>query len=68
MIARYAALVLAMQLAICIPTTAQSHLEPERGILNQPEWEWSYAKRLREVLLRDAGSYHLAARGLPPFV
>src|SRR5947209_8520661 len=60
MIARYGTLVLAAQLAFCLSASAQEHLEPEEVILNKPEWEWKYAKRLREVLLKDAAHYHLA--------
>jgi hypothetical protein len=29
-------------------------------MLNQPEWCWNYAKRLREVLLEGAADYHVA--------
>jgi hypothetical protein len=58
--ARYATLVLATQFSLCLTASAQDHLEPEKGILNQPEWQWKYAQRLREVLLKDAAGYHLA--------
>jgi hypothetical protein len=60
MITRYGTLILAAQLTFCLSASAQDHLEPEEGILNQPEWQWDYAKRLRDVLLKDAASYHLA--------
>lgn len=60
MIARYATLLLAAQFALCLTASAQDHLEPEEGTLNQPEWRWDYARKLREVLLKDAGNYHLA--------
>jgi hypothetical protein len=61
MITRFGALILAGQLAFCLPTApAQDHLEPEDGVLNQTEREWDYAKNLREALLKDAGRYHLA--------
>jgi hypothetical protein len=38
----------------------QDHLEPERGILNTPDFGWDYSKRLREVLLKNAANHHLA--------
>jgi hypothetical protein len=60
MSARYAALLLATQFTLCLTASAQDHLEPEQGVLNQPEWEWNQAQRLREVLLKDAANYHLA--------
>lgn len=60
MIARYAAVVLAMQFIPGPFASAQDHLEPEAGILNAPGFVWDDAKRLREVLLKDAASYHLA--------
>jgi len=60
MTARYATLVLVTQFTLCLIASAQDHLEPEQGILNQPEWQWSYAQRLRQVLLKDAADYHLA--------
>jgi hypothetical protein len=58
--ARYAALVLLTQFTVCLNASAQNHLEPERGLLNQPEGQWSYAQRLREAILKDAAGYHLA--------
>jgi hypothetical protein len=58
--ARLATLVLATQFTLCLTASAQDHLEPERGILNQAEWQWNYSLKLREVLLKDAGGYHLA--------
>jgi hypothetical protein len=60
MITRCGTLILAAQLGFCLSASAQDHLEPEKGILNQPHWEWEYAKNLREVLLKDAARYHLA--------
>jgi hypothetical protein len=60
MTARTATLVLVAQLTLCLTASAQDHLEPEQAILNEPEWQWSYAQRLREVLLKDAARYHLA--------
>jgi hypothetical protein len=60
MTARYATLVLATVFTLCLTASAQDHLEPAKGILNQPEWEWSHAQRIREVLLKDAADYHLA--------
>jgi hypothetical protein len=60
MIARYAVLVLATQLISCHTTSAQDHLVPEEGILNRSEASWSHAKVIREVLLKDAATYHLA--------
>src|ERR1700722_8498605 len=60
MIARYAVLVVAMQLILGPSASAQDHLEPEAGILNTPVFHWDYSKRLRDVLLKDASSYHLA--------
>ncbi len=58
--ARYAVVVLAMQLIPGPSTSAQDHLAPEAGILNTPSFHWDYSKRLRDVLLKDAASYHLA--------
>jgi hypothetical protein len=60
MTARYATLILAFQFTLCPGASAQDHLEPEEGILNQPQWAWDYGQRLREVLLKDAGGLHLA--------
>jgi hypothetical protein len=59
MAARDASLILAALFTLCLTASAQDHLEPERGMLNQPEWQWESAQRLREVLLKDAASYHL---------
>ena len=60
MTARYAILILAAQFTLGLTASAQEHLEPEEGMLNQPEWECDYGHRLREVLLKDAASEHLA--------
>lgn len=60
MMTRYGTLILAAQLILGVSASAQDHLEPEEGILNQPAWRWDYAERLREVLLKDAAFYHLA--------
>jgi hypothetical protein len=60
MITRHVTLILAAQLTFCLSASAQDHLEPEQAVLNQPEWQWDYAKRLREVLLKDGATYHLA--------
>lgn len=60
MITRYGAFILAAQLTFGLSASAQDHLEPEEGILNQRESQLEYAKRLREVLLKDAAGYHLA--------
>lgn len=60
MTTRYATLVLATQFALCLTASAQDHLEPEEGTLNQPQWRWNYAQRIREVLLKDAADYHVA--------
>lgn len=60
MIARYGTLVLTAHLIACLSASAQDHLEPEEGILNQADEQWAYATRLREVLLKDAATYHLA--------
>jgi hypothetical protein len=57
---RSAMIVPAMILAFGLSAPAQDHLEPEDGVLNQPDWSWDYSKKLREVLLKDAASYHLA--------
>jgi hypothetical protein len=68
MTARYATLILAVQSTLCLTASAQEHLEPEQGLLNQPGWQWDYAQRLREVLLKDAAGYHLARMAcLPAF-
>src|SRR5689334_10917659 len=60
MTARYATWILAAQFTLCLTAPAQDHLEPEEGLLSQPEWRWDYGQRLREVLLKDAAPYHLA--------
>jgi hypothetical protein len=60
MIARYVVVVLAMPLVSGPSASAQDHLEPEAGNLNTPDYAWDYSKRLRDVLLKDAASYHLA--------
>src|SRR5262245_54564919 len=60
MTARYVTLILAAQVTLCLTASAQDHLEPEQGMLNQPGWEWDYAQRLREVLLKDAAREHVA--------
>lgn len=60
MISRFGTLIVAAHLTFCLPASAQDHLEPEQVIFNQPEWMWNYAKCVREVLLKDASSYHVA--------
>jgi hypothetical protein len=60
MFIRYGTLVLVAQLTLGFSASAQDHLEPEEGTLNQQEWQWDYTKRLREVLLKEAASFHLA--------
>ena len=57
---RYATLFLALHLTFCLAVSAQEHLEPEQGMLNQPKIFWDYGQRLREVLMKDASLYHLA--------
>ncbi len=47
---------------------AQDHLDPESGVVNAPDYRWDYAKKIRQVLLKDAAPYHLAAMAcLPSF-
>jgi hypothetical protein len=41
-------------------TFAQDHLVPEAGILNAADYRWSYSKKLRTVLLREATPYFTA--------
>jgi hypothetical protein len=60
MTARYATLILAAQFTSYLSASAQDHLEPERGMLNQSRIQWDYGQRLREVLMKDASLYHLA--------
>jgi hypothetical protein len=57
---RNAIVILAMPWIPGPSASAQDHLEPEAGILNTPDSHWDYAKRLRDILLKDAASYHLA--------
>ena len=38
--------------------TAQDHLEPETGLFAAPEWQFAYARNLREILLKDAPPDH----------
>src|SRR3954451_8646535 len=65
---RCAVALLAILTTSFLDASAQDHLEPERGILNTSELHWDYWKRLREVLLKDAESYHLARMAcLPAF-
>ncbi|AGA28456.1 hypothetical protein [Singulisphaera acidiphila] len=60
MIARFAVVILASQWIACLCASAQSHLEPENGILNATDSTWNSSKRIREVLLKEATYYHLA--------
>ena len=60
MTTRYGTIILAAQLTFGLAASAQEHLEPEEGILNQRESRLDYAMRLREVLLKDAANHHLA--------
>jgi hypothetical protein len=60
MIARYAALILASPFLLGLSARAQDHLEPEQGTLNQREFLRNYDQRLREVLLKDPGDWHVA--------
>ena len=60
MTARYSTLILATQFMFCLSASAQDHLEPEQGMLNQSKTRWDYGQRLREVLMKDASLYHLA--------
>jgi hypothetical protein len=60
MTARYASLILAAQFTLGLTASAQDHLEPEKGMLNQSRIGWDYGQRLREVLMKDASRYHLA--------
>lgn len=60
MIARFVVVVLTVQLISGPSASAQDHLEPESGILNAPGSTWDFSKRLRDVLLKNAASYHLA--------
>ena len=60
MTARDATIFLVAQLTLCLTASAQDHLEPERGMLNQSKSRWDYGQRLREVLMKDASRYHLA--------
>jgi len=50
MVARIVVVVLTVQLISGPSASAQDHLEPEAGILNTPDFEWDYSKRLRDVL------------------
>ena len=60
MIARSAAVILALQVIPCLSALAQDHLEPESGILSAADSTWSHSKRIREVLLKDSARKHLA--------
>jgi hypothetical protein len=60
MTARHATLFLVAQLTLCLTVSAQDHLEPERGMLNQSRIGWDYGQRLREVLMKDSSLYHVA--------
>ena len=42
------------------PAFGQVYLEPEAGVFTPYEWEWHYARNLREVLLKDLGPNHQA--------
>jgi hypothetical protein len=60
MLGRCAVVVLVMQLAPGLSALAQDHLEPEEGLLAADELHWDYAKRIRDVLLKDSASDYLA--------
>jgi len=45
---------------LCPAAWAQDHLEPEEGAFSKPQWEWDYHERVRDVLLKDAASDHIA--------
>jgi hypothetical protein len=57
---RLTILLLAILSTQALPTSAQDHLVPETGILNFPDWHWQYTQKIRDVLLKDAGTYYLA--------
>ena len=59
MTARHTTLFLAAQFTLCLTASAQDHLEPERGMLNQSRIGRDYGQRLRQVLMKDASLYHL---------
>src|SRR5947209_8732059 len=68
MLRRCAVVVLAMQLALGLSASAQDHLEPEEGLLAADDLHWNYAKRIRDVLLKDAASdYQARMVCLPSF-
>ena len=60
MLGRCAVVVLAMQLAPGLPALAQDHLEPEDSLLAADELDWDYARKVRDVLLKDTASHSLA--------
>jgi hypothetical protein len=58
--ARCAISILALLSIPCFTASAQDHLEPERGGMNQIEEIWQYEKKLRAVLMKDAAPCYLA--------
>jgi hypothetical protein len=57
---RYTILIVAILANAWYSASAQNHLEPEEGILNELEFRWEHRKRIREVLLKGAAFYHVA--------